>query len=75
MPQHGGVIVISHNVKFVNALCNEWWTVRHRHRRLIRPTQACSSWLIVIWFAQVVNGGGITHHDKPPNQEEIQTQE
>ena len=25
--QHGGVIVISHNVKFVNALCNEWWTV------------------------------------------------
>ena len=28
-------------------------------------------WLV----AQVVNGGGITHHDKPPNQEEIQTQE
>jgi ABC-type dipeptide/oligopeptide/nickel transport system ATPase subunit len=25
--KHGGVIVISHNVKFVNALCNEWWTV------------------------------------------------
>jgi hypothetical protein len=22
-----GVIVISHNVAFVNALCNEWWTI------------------------------------------------
>jgi len=25
--KHGGVIVISHNVAFVNALCNEWWTI------------------------------------------------
>lgn len=27
--KHGGVIVISHNVKFVNALCNEWWSLKN----------------------------------------------